>query len=67
MIGDNFRLPETIDKLSRWGVIPFASWPVWVAPRLARGLWEKPARYAQLGRLLRAIGARNRIRMSTCL
>jgi hypothetical protein len=57
MIGDNFRLPETIDKLSRWGLIPFASWPVWVAPRLARGLWEKPARYAQLGRLLRAIGA----------
>jgi hypothetical protein len=58
MIGDDFQLPETIDKLSRWGIIPFASWPVWVAPRLARGLWEKPARYAQLGRLLRAIGAR---------
>jgi hypothetical protein len=58
LIGDDFRLPETIDKLSRWGIIPFASWPMWIAPRLARGLWEKPARYAQLGRLLRAIGAR---------
>ena len=57
LIGEGFQLPETIDKLSRWGIIPFASWPVWVAPRLARGLWEKPARYAQLGRLLRAIGA----------
>jgi hypothetical protein len=58
LIGEDFALPETLDKLSRWGIVPFASWPVWVAPRLARGLWEKPARYAQLGRLLRAIGAR---------
>jgi hypothetical protein len=57
LIGEGFALPETLDKLSRWGLIPFASWPTWIAPRLARGLWEKPARYAQLGRLLRAIGA----------
>jgi len=57
LISENFRLPERIEWLSRTGIIPFASWPTFIAPRLAKGFMENPARWHRVGMALRAIGA----------
>jgi hypothetical protein len=57
MISESFRLPERIEWLSRVGLLPFATWPTWIAPRLLRGAWENPARFHRAGMALRAIGA----------
>jgi hypothetical protein len=56
MISDSFRLPERIEWLSRVGLLPFATWPTWIAPRLLRGAWENPARWNRAGMALRAAG-----------
>ncbi|GIV18727.1 MAG: hypothetical protein KatS3mg023_0478 [Armatimonadota bacterium] len=52
MISESFTLPETIDKLQRWGLIPFASWPAWIVPRLWAGLKSTPWRWATAGRAI---------------
>lgn len=52
MIGEQFALPETIDRLQRWGIVPFASWPTWIAPRLWQGLKHTPGRWLFTGRML---------------
>ena len=57
LIGENFRLPERIEWLSRVGLVPFASWPSFIIPRLAKGFMENPARWHRVGMALRAIGA----------
>jgi len=58
LIADNFRLPERIEWLSRVGIIPFATWPTFIVPRLARGFMENPARWHRLGLALLAGGVR---------
>jgi hypothetical protein len=58
LIGESFRLPERIEWLSRVGLVPFASWPTFIVPRLARGFWENPARWHRLAMALQSIGAR---------
>jgi len=58
LIGESFRLPERIEWLSRVGLVPFASWPTFIAPRLARGFMENPARWHRAGMALQSIGAR---------
>jgi hypothetical protein len=60
MISENFRLPERIEWLSRVGLLPFASWPTFIAPRLARGFWENPARWHRLGLALQAGGVQEK-------
>jgi len=58
LIGESFRLPERIEWLSRVGLVPFASWPTFIAPRLARGFMENPARWHRLAMALQAGGVR---------
>ena len=58
MIGESFRLPERLEWASRVGLLPFASWPTFIVPRLARGFWENPARWHRLAMALNAGGAR---------
>jgi hypothetical protein len=58
LISENFRLPERIEWLSRTGIIPFASWPTFIVPRLSKGFMEKPARWHRLSMALQSIGAR---------
>jgi hypothetical protein len=58
LIGESFRLPERIEWLSRVGLVPFATWPSFIIPRLARGFWENPARWHRLAMALQSIGAR---------
>jgi len=58
LIGENFRLPERIEWLSRVGLLPFASWPTFIAPRLWKGFMENPARWHRLAMALQSIGAR---------
>jgi hypothetical protein len=60
MIADNFRLPERIEWLSKQGIIPFATWPTFIAPRLAKGFWENPARWHRLAMALQAAGAQEK-------
>jgi len=58
LIGESFRLPERIEWLSRVGLVPFATWPTFIVPRLARGFWENPARWHRLAMALRVGGVR---------
>jgi hypothetical protein len=58
LIGENFRLPERIEWLSRVGLVPFASWPSFIIPRLAKGFWENPARWHRVGMALQVGGVR---------
>jgi hypothetical protein len=58
LIGESFRLPERIEWLSRVGLLPFATWPSFIIPRLAKGFWENPARWHRLAMALQSIGAR---------
>jgi hypothetical protein len=60
MISDSFRLPERIEWLSRVGLVPFATWPTFIAPRLAKGFWENPARWHRLAMALQAAGAQEK-------
>jgi len=60
LIGESFRLPERIEWLSRVGLLPFATWPTWIAPRLLRGAWENPARWHRVGMALRAAGVQEK-------
>jgi hypothetical protein len=60
MISESFRLPERIEWLSRVGLVPFATWPSFIIPRLARGFWENPARWHRLGLALQAVGAQEK-------
>jgi predicted metal-dependent hydrolase len=60
MISDSFRLPERIEWLSRVGLVPFATWPTWIAPRLLRGAWENPARWHRLAMALQAGGVQEK-------
>jgi len=60
LIGESFRLPERIEWLSRVGLVPFATWPTWIAPRLLRGAWENPARWHRVGMALRAAGVQEK-------
>ena len=60
LISESFRLPERIEWLSRVGLIPFATWPTFIVPRLARGFWENPARWHRLSMALKALGAEER-------
>jgi hypothetical protein len=58
LISENFRLPERIEWLSRVGLVPFATWPSFIIPRLAKGFMENPARWHRAGMALQSIGAR---------
>jgi predicted metal-dependent hydrolase len=60
MISESFRLPERIEWLSRVGLVPFASWPTFIVPRLARGFWENPARWHRVGMALQAGGVQEK-------
>ena len=57
MISEQFRLPERIEWLSRVGLIPFATWPTFIIPRLWRGFLENPARWHRLSMALQSLGA----------
>ncbi|GIV22249.1 MAG: hypothetical protein KatS3mg023_4000 [Armatimonadota bacterium] len=63
LIGEDFYLPETIDTLQRWGLVPFATWPTWIAPRLWHGLKTTPWRYAALGRAITSKDTENQYRV----
>jgi len=58
LIGESFRLPERIEWLSRVGILPFATWPTFIVPRLWKGFMENPARWHRLGLALQAGGVR---------
>jgi len=60
LISENFRLPERIEWLSRTGIIPFASWPTFIVPRLSKGFMEKPARWHRVGMALQAGGVQEK-------
>jgi hypothetical protein len=60
MISDSFRLPERIEWLSRLGILPFATWPTFIVPRLWKGFMENPARWHRLSMALRATGAQEK-------
>jgi len=60
LIGESFRLPERIEWLSRVGILPFATWPSFIVPRLARGFWENPARWHRVGMALQAGGVQEK-------
>jgi len=60
MISESFRLPERIEWLSRVGLVPFATWPTFIVPRLARGFMENPARWHRLGLALQSGGVQEK-------
>jgi len=60
LIGESFRLPERIEWLSRVGLVPVASWPTFIAPRLAKGFMENPARWHRLAMALQAGGVQEK-------
>jgi hypothetical protein len=60
LISENFRLPERIEWLSRVGLVPFATWPSFIIPRLAKGFMENPARWHRLAMALQASGVQEK-------